>query len=553
MGAIRQSRIRSFFAITLLIAAGFVPLASAGESPSWCAYMDPAGSAKGASEPLLPRQARYEVDLLGNLAHGSLSLEFANLGEVGLQLKFLARSIPGIQLTDLGVASDDAVRSQPLKYELAGSKERSKNPGRSRATSSDVAQGFSSDELSLGAEESVWIRVGFTQNLRFKDGSFRLRLPTLADFCAAGSAAEGSIVPLSVTLQVYHDEPLEHAESASHAVLVEFEGDRTVVETVAPDSGGQDPFEFEYALGRMNEPALSSFVTPENEKGERDVLLVFAPSIAPAEESVRLKELLFVLDTSGSMNGPKLDSAKGALAACLEQLNGADRFNLVEFDGSFTTLFEEPQEASVEALSESVAWLQTQQSGGSTTLLPALDATLKQSRGTEHHRLVVVLTDGAIGDEGKVLQFLQEHLDEARLFFVGVGAEPNRDKVRRLAEFARGTAVFADDPESLSAAVQELFAAISAPLAWDLRVDWGEAEVLAIEPQRMPDLFSGRPVTVKARVKGELPPTLVLEAATTGGIRTFEAVLPAGGAREYPQVPGVRPRSTPASKKKSGN
>ena len=260
MGATRQSRIRSFFAITLLIAAGFVPLASAGESPSWCAYMDPAGS----SEPLLPRQARYEVDLLGNLAHGSLSLEFANLGEVGLQLKFLARSIPGVQLTDLGVASDDAVRSQPLKYELGGSKERSKNPGRSRAASSDASQGFSSDELSLGAEESVWVRVGFTQNLSFKDGSFRLRLPTLADFCAAGSAAEGSIVPLSVTLQVYHDERLEHAESTSHAVLVEFEGDRTIVETVAPDSGGQDPFEFEYALGTTNEPALSSYVTPEN-------------------------------------------------------------------------------------------------------------------------------------------------------------------------------------------------------------------------------------------------------------------------------------------------
>jgi len=258
-----------------------------------------------------------------------------------------------------------------------------------------------------------------------------------------------------------------------------------------------------------------------------------------------------VLDTSGSMSGPKLESARGALNACLERLNATDRFNLVEFDGKFTSLFEEPQEASATALSESVSWLHAQQAGGSTTLLPALDATLKQIRSEEHHRLVVVLTDGAIGDEAKVLQFLQEHLDEARLFFVGVGAEPNREKVRRLAEFARGTAVFADDPQSFATAVQELFAGISAPLAWDLHVDWGEAEVLAIDPPRLPDLYTGRPVTVKARVKGELPPTLVLEATTTGGVRTFEAALPAGGAREYPQVPGVESKTTSSKRKDS--
>ena len=553
----RDVMIRSFFSATLLVvAAGVVVAAPAEEPPSWCAYMGAAQSSQGASEGapsvVLPRQARYDVDLLGNLAHGSLALEFANLGEAELQLKFFARRTPGLQLNELSVVTDESAPPRPLKYEFARAEKPSKTAGRSRVSSSAQQQGFGTDEVSIDAEESIWIRIGFTQTLDFRDGSFRLRLPTLSGSCSSGSPAADSIAPLSVMLQVHHDEPLEYAESPSHALLVEFEGDYTVVETVAPDTQGEVAFEFDYALGSADEPTLSSYVTPANDNGERDVLVVFAPSIDPAEESVRLKEVLFVLDTSGSMKGPKLDSARGALVACLERLNGPDRFNLVEFDGSFTTLFEEPGEATAVALSEAVSWLQLQQAGGSTTLLPALDATLKQPRSGEHHRLVVVLTDGAIGDESKVLQFLQEQLDEARLFFVGVGAQPNRDKVRRLAEFARGTAVFADDPQSFAAAVQQLFAEISAPLAWDLRVDWGEAEVLAIEPQRMPDLFTGRPVTVKARVRGELPPTLVLEATTTGGLRTFEAVLPAGGAREYPQVPGVKPRNTPQSKRKSG-
>jgi len=302
----RDVVIRSFFVVTLLVAAvGVAAAGPTGESPSWCAYMGVDSTSRSASEGapkvLLPRQARYDVDLLGNLAHGSLALEFANLGETELLLKFFARSTPGLQLTELSVVADESAQPRPLTYEFARAAQAGKSARRSKVSSSAQQQGFGTDEVSLGAEESTWIRVGFTQSLDFGEGSFRLRLPSIGGSCSTGSPAADSIVPLSVTLQVHHDQPLMHAESPSHALLVEFEGDYTVVETVTPDRQGQVAFEFEYALGSVDEPALSSYVSPANDNGERDVLVVFAPSIDPAEESVRLKEVLFVLDTSGSM------------------------------------------------------------------------------------------------------------------------------------------------------------------------------------------------------------------------------------------------------------
>jgi len=359
--------------------------------------------------------------------------------------------------------------------------------------------------------------------------------------------------PLSVVLRIHHDQPLEVAESSSHDVLIEFEGDHTVVELVAPDPLGQTAFEFSYALGQADEPGLAGFATPETETGERDVLLVFSPAVSPDEETVRPKEVVFVLDTSGSMRGPKIQVAQQALTACLQRLHEVDRFNLVEFDASFTMLLEEPQEASASALAAAGAWLSGQKTGGATMLLPALAATFEQERGPEHHRMVVVLTDGAIGDEAKVLEFLQETLGEARLFFVGVGAEPKREAILRLAEYGRGTAVFADDPEGFGLAVQQLFEGISAPLAWDLSVDWAGAEVIEMRPERLPDLYVGRPVTVQARVRGDLPPTLVLQASTTRGVRTFEALLPAGGALEFPQLRGLSRRGATAGKRRTGS
>jgi Ca-activated chloride channel family protein len=199
---------------------------------------------------------------------------------------------------------------------------------------------------------------------------------------------------------------------------------------------------------------------------------------------------------------------------------------------------------------DAYTWLGQQLARGGTALRPALAKVFDQPHDPERHRLVVVLTDGQLADEEGVLQFLAQRLGEARLFIVGIGQKPKQETILRLAEYGRGTAAFARDAATLQAVVAELFAGVSSPVAWDLQLDWGDAQVVAMEPSRLPDLYSGRPVTVFARVRGELPSDLRLDVSTMEGSRTFTTRLPPGGAPEHPglQVPRRAENKTAAKK-----
>jgi Ca-activated chloride channel family protein len=139
--------------------------------------------------------------------------------------------------------------------------------------------------------------------------------------------------------------------------------------------------------------------------------------------------------------------------------------------------------------------------------------------------MIVVLTDGAVQDRTEALALLEQQLGAARLFVIGIGEDVTRDAILQMAEIGRGIALFADDPEALDEALSAMFASVADPLAWDLTLDLGEAVVESVEPARLPDLYAGRPVTVRARVRGELPEEVGLEATTTGGLRRFTTDL----------------------------
>ncbi len=140
--------------------------------------------------------------------------------------------------------------------------------------------------------------------------------------------------------------------------------------------------------------------------------------------------------------------------------------------------------------------------------------------------MIILITDGKLADEAKVLELLEQKLDEGRLFVVGIGPSPNRDAILRLADYGRGAATFAGGGNELQAAVVELFDAISQPLAWDLHFDWGGAEVEEISPSRLPDLYANRPVKVLAWVRGDLPSELRLRVTTMAGERDNAVRLP---------------------------
>jgi Ca-activated chloride channel family protein len=138
---------------------------------------------------------------------------------------------------------------------------------------------------------------------------------------------------------------------------------------------------------------------------------------------------------------------------------------------------------------------------------------------------VVVLSDGILGDQEETMDTLASSLGDARLLVVAVGADADRATVQRLAELGRGESVVVERAADIVRALQELLGSFASPVAWDIDVDWGGANVVQVVPSPIPDLYAARPLTLRAIVEGEPPSTVTVHGSTTDGQDTFSEVI----------------------------
>ncbi len=532
----------SMAALALSLGAATILLASAPVSPIQVSMQ--AAERQDARSQLALERGAYEVEIYGATALVALVQEFSNAGEEELTAKYSWTAQERHQPEFVSAEIAGAIR--PLRLERQAQPVSKTQPRRNTAVRGNLSHlrteksdPKSSQEpiqvlgqtIAVEGEQSVWIRTAFRDRLSVDHGTLRLTLSPVREELTPGQGQRPTPLPVSVTVNIHA--PLLEPTSPSHDVLVAHEGDRTVVELVRQDGLEGRPFVLEFKVVEDDDANFASFVEAETD-GRRRVTATFTPPTAPRDDSVRPKQVLFILDTSGSMRGGKLDQAREALGSCLEKLQRDDRFNVVEFNSRYTLLNAQPLEATDGDRRAAAQWLDALAPGGGTTLLPALNATMEQPGDSERHRMIILITDGKLADEAKVLELLQEKLDEGRLFVVGIGPSPNRSVILRLADYGRGAATFAGGESELQAAVVELFDAISQPLAWDLHFDWGGAEVEEISPSRLPDLYANRPVKVLAWVRGDLPSELRLRVTTMAGERDYAVRLP---PRRQPDAP----------------
>ena len=494
--------------------------------------------AEGVRSQLVLERGAYQIEVYGATALVSIVQEFRNPAEEDLTATYGWSSEERHQPERLYLEMDGGILSLGIEKEAAPASSANKSPRRNtmvpgqmsrlRVPASGAKQGRTpitvrGEPFEVGGERSFSVRTTFRARLAVERGRFRLTLPSLREGSPV-EAGQRPVLPVSVTVTLHA--PLLEPTSPTHELLVAHEGDLTIVELVKRDGLEDRSFVLDFKVAEEDEATFAGFVGAEIE-GRSQVSATFLPPELPREEAVRPKQVLFILDTSGSMKGSnKLDQAREALESCLEKLQTEDRFNILRFSTGYAMLRPEPLEPTDPERELAQGWLDAIVARGGTTLLPALGATLEQPADAGRHRMIILITDGKIADEAAVLELLEEKLKEGRLFVVGIGPSPNRDAILRLAEYGRGAATFAGSDRELQDAVVELFDAISQPLAWDLLFDWGGADVEEISPSRLPDLYADRPVKVLAWVRGDLPSELRLRVSTMYGERDYFMKLP---------------------------
>ena len=244
------------------------------------------------------------------------------------------------------------------------------------------------------------------------------------------------------------------------------------------------------------------------------ILLQPPDRVAPAE--ITPKELVFVLDTSGSMSGFPIEKAKEAMQQALNGLNPHDTFNLITFAGDTHILFPKPGARHAgKPAARRKQFLQSRYGGGGTEMMRAIRAALAPSDDQGHMRVVCFMTDGEVGNDMEILAEVQKH-PNARVFAFGIGSSVNHFLLDDIARYGRGEVEYVGLKDDGSAAARRFHERVHSPLLTDIAIDWGGLPVTDVEPAQIPDLFAAKPVVISGRYSSAANGTIRLRGKMAG-------------------------------------
>ena len=224
------------------------------------------------------------------------------------------------------------------------------------------------------------------------------------------------------------------------------------------------------------------------------------PQAQMSERELLPRDMIFVIDTSGSMGGVSIKQARQGLLLALERLRPGDRFNVIEFNSTPNALFSESRALTPQRLQQAQSFVRGLQSRGGTEMHSALKLALEDEAEAGYLRQIIFMTDGAVGNEAALFKLIHEQLGNTRLFTVGIGSAPNSHFMRKAARFGRGTFTYIGSVAEVRQRMNELFAKLEAPVAGDLKVNWPVGLAVEAYPSRLPDLYHGEPIMLAARL-----------------------------------------------------
>ncbi|WP_165727605.1 marine proteobacterial sortase target protein [Pseudoalteromonas sp. 31A1] len=266
----------------------------------------------------------------------------------------------------------------------------------------------------------------------------------------------------------------------------------------------------------QKEQAQAAFFTQQFENGDRYGLAMLMPPGDHFTQTQRLpREMVFVVDTSGSMHGQSMEQAKKALFYALSLLDSDDSFNIIGFDNIVTPMSDKPLIASDFNLRRAERFIYSLEADGGTEIQGALNAVLDGSEFDGFVRQVVFLTDGSVSNEDALFKNIQSKLGDSRLFTVGIGSAPNSFFMRRAADIGKGSFTFIGSTSEVQPKMQQLFDKLAHPAITNLALSDESGNNLDFWPSPLPDLYFGEPIMVAIKLNNAK--SVVLAGQTAQG------------------------------------
>jgi Ca-activated chloride channel family protein len=518
----------------------------------------------GTPVQALRQSTRIHAQVTGNVARVHVTQKFENASDEWVEGLYVFPLSAGAAVDELEMlVGERKIRGEiKRKAEARATYEQAKSEGR-RASLVDQERPnmFTTSVANIAPHSSITVDIAYLDTVPFRDGRYTLNLPLaitprytpgmeldVGAPLAGDNARRANVIAEARALE---GSPIASPTATPERVTPEMQTAQIEVELRPGFSLG--------TVRSVNHPAIMSMImsgrriTLQGDRvpADRDFELVWTPAVVADTEAAAFaervnddayvlvtltppeitasrsypREVLFVIDTSGSMSGPSIDQAREALRLGVQRLAPGDTFNIIRFSSDASSLFDKPQPADERARALAARYIDGLVANGGTEMKLALDLAFATPPAAESLRQIVFVTDGSVSNEAELVKMIHDRIDGARLFTVGIGAAPNAYFMREAAAAGHGTYTFIPNVNEVGARMQDVFRKLENPALVDLQVAWPGGAQADLATDLPSDVYVGDPLVIVARVSKVPEGVLTLTGRGGGGVWTRQLKL----------------------------
>jgi Ca-activated chloride channel family protein len=523
---------RAFFTLSVLTLVAWLSTASraGAEEPldarSGTLYLKSAPDAPAVEALRVATTIRAQVT--GNVARVHVTQQFSNSGGDWVEGLYVfplsANAAVDELLMNVGERTIRGEIEEKAKAEATYAAARGDGK-RASIVDQERPNMFSAAVANIAPHAAIAIEITYLETIPYRDSRYTLRLPLAitprytpaagldpaaplaAANAAAVNAAYGTMAtPERVTAPPQHVDikvelapgvPLGSVASLHHAVQVEDDPAGKHIQLSGDQIAADHDFELVWSPAAADDVATAVFA---QKSGEGAFALVVLTPPNAMDEAPPPREVTFIIDTSGSMEGPSIEQARAALQLGVDRLQPGDRFTIIRFASGYSSLFPTPQPVGATTRIAAREFISALRADGGTEMRPPLERALATSPDPDYLQQIVFITDGSVGNEAELIALIGRRIGAMRLFTVGIGAAPNSYFLEQAAAAGRGSFTFIAERNQVASRMQELFLKLERPALVDLKVGWPDdlpADMAAAMPG---DVYAGDPLVILARL-----------------------------------------------------
>lgn len=486
----------------------------------------------GKSLGLCPlKHTSVKADISGFLSRVTVTQEFENKFEKPIEAVYVFPLPQDSAVDDMTMKiGNRTIRGKIMKREEARKVyEAAKNAGQTASLLNQERPNiFTQAVANIMPNEKIIIEISYVETLKYEDGSYEFMFPMVVGprYKPASMTTEQkkAITPpvaadtraghnISLEINLNAGVPIERIRSTSHEILT-INQSSNIANIKLKDSQTIPNKDFILRYDVAGKKINDAVLTHSNGKSGYFTLILQPPDKVESKD-VSPKEIVFVLDTSGSMSGFPIEKAKESMKMALESLYPNDTFNLITFAGDTAVLFDKPVPPTKANLEKAQAFLASRQGGGGTEMMKAIKTALEPSDSQKHLRIVCFMTDGYVGNEGEIISEIQKY-QNARVFSFGIGSSVNRFLLDKMASEGRGEVEYVSLKDDGTKAAKRFHERIRNPLLTDISIDWNGLQVEDVYPKKINDLFSAKPLIIHGRYTKSGEGTIKLKGKFAG-------------------------------------